>query len=240
MIVVIPDIHTQWRKADSIIKRYEGEDIILLGDTFDDYFDTIKENQDTAEWWMSICYEPYITCLMGNHDLSYLRPASRCGGWNKGKQAGLNAIGYTYSPLVKEYLKFFAYREVAGKKFLFSHAGVHPHYVPKTVLEKGLLIDFLKESEAEALNLIHSEQDTPHWIFHAGLSRGGAYLYGGPVWLDWDEFTPIEGYNQIVGHSRDETVRKKIYTDSENLCIDTSLWHYATIDENGKIEIVPI
>jgi hypothetical protein len=53
-----------------------------------------------------------------------------------------------------------------------------------------------------------------------GRGRGGPARIGGLVWLDWNtEFTPIEGLNQIVGHSSGSEVRVKRGVNSINYCI---------------------
>ena len=38
-------------------------------------------------------------------------------------------------------------------------------------------------------------------LFGAGWDRGGFQQYGGINWIDWNTFGPVNGINQIVGHS---------------------------------------
>ena len=38
-------------------------------------------------------------------------------------------------------------------------------------------------------------------LFAAGWDRGGTSRYGGMNWVDWRYLAPINGINQIVGHS---------------------------------------
>ncbi len=53
--------------------------------------------------------------------------------------------------------------------------------------------------------------------------------------MDWDEFEPIEGLNQLVGHTRGKTVRQKKAMFSENWCADTHLNHFLQIDDEGQV-----
>jgi hypothetical protein len=38
-------------------------------------------------------------------------------------------------------------------------------------------------------------------LFAAGWDRGGLHRNGGMTWVDWRNLAPINGINQIVGHS---------------------------------------
>lgn len=51
---------------------------------------------------------------------------------------------------------------------------------------------------------------------------------------------PINGLNQIVGHSFAENVRTKNIPDSTNYCIDTALRHVVEIKEDGTLQIVKV
>ena len=71
---------------------------------------------------------------------------------------------------------------------------------------------FVKEKEAN----LELSVGNSHWFYRAGHARYGDQKLGGIVWLDWDlEFKPIEGLNQIVGHTTSKT--GKILKNNENL-----------------------
>lgn len=54
--------------------------------------------------------------------------------------------------------------------------------------------------------------------------------------MDWDCFAPIDGLNQLVGHTNFRQPRKKSTATSTNWNIDTGLRYYAII-EDGVISI---
>jgi hypothetical protein len=87
--------------------------------------------------------------------------------------------------------------------------------------------------------------DQNHWFYYAGRSRGGPKKGGGIVWLDFkQEFQPIEGLKQIVGHTYHKNGRVNPHhldgnvnpADCDNLCIDNGLNEYIVFS-NGKLEI---
>ena len=54
------------------------------------------------------------------------------------------------------------------------------------------------------------------------------------------EFEPVEGLNQIVGHTRDITIREKTTQNSRNYCVDTHLNHVVLVNDDGTIAIEPV
>ena len=89
----------------------------------------------------------------------------------------------------------------------------------------------------EAISTLKDEQRVTPWL-QAGRGRGGTGRVGGLDWLDWSsEFVPIEGLNQIVGHSSRPDVRTKTAANSYNICIDTHLNHVILMDGDGKIHL---
>ena len=75
-------------------------------------------------------------------------------------------------------------------------------------------------------------------ILGAGEDRGGLQRIGGPLWMGWDNFMPISGVNQIVGHTPGDEVRKKITRKSRNYCLDVGNASVAAILEDGKLKIM--
>jgi len=79
----------------------------------------------------------------------------------------------------------------------------------------------------------------------SGKITPGGKKGGGIVWLDFkQEFQPIEGLKQIVGHTYHKNGRVNPHhldgnlnpADCDNLCIDNGLNEYIVIS-NGKLEI---
>jgi len=120
-------------------------------------------------------------------------------------------------------------------KWLLSHAGFHAFAAHPV---RGLADDYLEFSANEALDWAAQRRVNP-W-FGAVASRGGPQAVGGPLWLDWDdEFAPVTGVNQIVGHTEHRRVQRKGGEQFENWCLDTQLREIALIDDES-IEVVRV
>jgi hypothetical protein len=123
---------------------------------------------------------------------------------------------------------------VKPTEWLCSHGGIHPSLLhPFLGFDKASLLAL----EEEALwKLRYCQQVTP--FIAAGRGRGGPARVGGVDWLDWEtEFIPINGLNQIVGHSNGKEVRVKKGLDSVNYCVDTHLHHIVEVFEDGSLKI---
>lgn len=72
-----------------------------------------------------------------------------------------------------------------------------------------------------------------------GACLGGpVHVIGGPMTLNWNwEFEPIEGVNQIVGHTCGPKVREKSGPSSQNWCIDVHNTGVVGWIENGEFRI---
>jgi hypothetical protein len=121
---------------------------------------------------------------------------------------------------------------VGGRSLALTHAGWHRYHLHPV---KGFERDALLDLERWALDAIKTQQKVTALVA-AGRSRGGSAVYGGVDWLDWDEFKPVPGLNQIVGHTPGGDIRTKHLADSENYCLDTNLNHVILI-EDGKVRV---
>jgi len=196
--LILPDIHLQWEKAQSIIDLEKPDKIICLGDYFDSFCETEKTRKGTAEWLKAKLAEPNFIGIIGNHDVSYAYPVTRhtaCSGYEPEKKIEIRNI-LTQTDFDK--LKWF---HVLDDEWLLTHAGLSLHHIG------GLSYRFFKSvvrwlskqvETAEAC--IKSGQS--HWLFRAGVSRCGSQTCGGITWCDFkEEFKPIEGISQIFGHT---------------------------------------
>jgi hypothetical protein len=155
--------------------------------------------------------------------------------------------------------KYFAIDEILGSErqnitnkfkwrfwiddYLCTHAGLFSDYIDPSVKNNDdLNLFFVKEIERANIAL---RTDQNHWFYYAGRSRGGPKKGGGIVWLDFkQEFQPIEGLKQIVGHTYHKNGRVNPHhldgnvnpADCDNLCIDNGLNEYIVFS-NGKLEI---
>lgn len=253
--LVIPDIHNAVDRAEEAIARLEGrfDDIVLLGDYFDDFGDREQDAVRTATWLERSLRDPRRTHLVGNHDLAYFWPNrfTYCSGFEHEK---MRAIAPILSRVDRRRLKAAVLRE----GWLLSHAGVHPTYACGRSAS-----DLVQWLEVQLLQLGAGGQPA---ILAPGQARGGCQEFGGITWLDWfREFQPVSGVNQIVGHTPAQTVR--VYwmeshrqhvhrcahqldrppsdvvsiarCDSANICLDTQLRAVALVSPE-EIRIVPI
>jgi len=233
-ILIISDIHNQVGKLSKII-RHEAADInIVLGDWFDSYYYNRDEDYKiTADYLMRYLSHPNNHTLFGNHDLHYLfyNPHAMCSGYEHRKYNAISeTLGENRLNISKKF-DWFAW--VDG--YLCTHSGLHSNFIDPTAKDNSDINIFLiKERERANVKLISGDE---HWFYSAGLARGGPYPKGGIVWLDFDrEFAPVQGLNQIVGHTPRKDSKIAKYAKTENYCIDTSLNQWLTIT-NQKIEI---
>lgn len=231
--IVIPDIHQNIDRLNSILQTpecQEAQEIIFLGD----YFDSFDYDFYTPEMCKflnnNIENEKYIF-LLGNHDIHYFSsiPNYRCSGWSFQKQS---IIDLKLDKEVIRKIRPFKYEKILGEHFLFSHAGLHPSFVPfnfSDMLEDNTVyewFDYLEQSTMD--KQVAGISDT---LFGAGMDRGGFQNFGGITWLDWRNFVPIDNLNQIVGHSHRMSPDIKTNSDknSTNINIDTNLMYYLKI-----------
>jgi hypothetical protein len=262
-IAIIADIHHKINKAQTIISILEKDqniqNVILLGDYFDDFNDTPEKAKETAAWLKESLSFPKRIHLFGNHDLAYFypyHPHLKCPGWTMEKQKQINNI---ISP--EDIEKFKSYVLIEPEEINTGTGGPHPITLvthagitipslyginnPKETLEDQRL-SFLKEfSPQEHIKNFIEESKT--WsqalkkgTFHPFMRQGsrvGETCHGGPQWLDWSELEPIKGINQIVGHSIVKSPEIKKTNDSLNYCLDTNLNHFFILNKNHNKEL---
>lgn len=192
---IIPDIHNKVGIAQSIIDRFitPEDKIIFLGDYFDSYGDNATNAATTAYWVNRIADRPNTKLLLGNHDIGYTFPKHHsfyCPGNTREKSKRINDIisrskWDNYFDLV-----YF------DKGWVFSHAGFHPRYASHPV--KGASQKYIAKQCDDALK--NAAAQLHHPLFHYG-TRLGIPGPGGCNWLHWDDFEPIPGINQVVGHT---------------------------------------
>ncbi len=218
-ILIIPDVHTQIRRAEWALANIEHDRVVWLGDWFDDFGDSVESNRLTALWLRNRMDTTQDVFLLGNHDAPYLWPEVRgllCSGHTREKRTVINEV------LPRTYRKRFSLFFLEDERgFLLSHAGLHPSF--------GLTKEQQLRTEVwECLD--HLENGLMHPLVGAGVIRGGSQPYGGITWLDWREIEPI-GWKQIVGHTRGVEPR----CSGDNWCIDTHLRHCAVLEDEVTI-----
>jgi hypothetical protein len=230
-VLILSDVHTNIHSAERIITK-EGADLnIFLGDYFDSFGDSPRDNGQAAMWVKQRLYKDNYIFLLGNHDVSYLTPSeftTKCSGYSTGKQMAIDVhIG-------KSDTIGFKWFHWLNDDILLTHAGISNRWLQafkvSTLDFKGWLTEQAKNASKAIL------EGNPHWFLSVGKSRGGLQPIGGPLWCDWEtDFIPIPGYSQILGHTPGSYVRCRSFgTNSSNYCIDTDL-NYYVVYLNGSM-----
>ena len=203
--LILSDIHHRHDRAQSIIDKVPHDELVLLGDYFDNYNDTVQEAVDTAIWLTEkILGKPNTVAMIGNHCASYIFPQNyhlRCSGYSDQKNDAINKV-LTHKH--KEHFK--VYHITQG--YVCSHAGLTnqkwKEYSSKFDQKpEQTYLQFFDEvmSYFAQHDIKRARYNENAELFAAGWDRGGLSRYGGMNWADWCNLAPINGINQIVGHS---------------------------------------
>jgi len=163
--------------------------IVLLGDLVDSFRFNIMDQLDCVQTALTWVDDGRATLIAGNHEMSYIYDSQQCSGYNTALAAHLfplrNKLLRAMKPCV--WLPNIA--------LLITHAGVDSRLWLKHINTLGMYTP-VYEILDEAMRKEGS------WFYQVGRSRCGTGAYGGPLWCDWsNEFTPIDGIRQVVGHT---------------------------------------
>lgn len=215
--LVIPDVHHRWVRAQVIIDREQADHVVHLGDHQDNHGDIKGDAVATAHWTKSRL-DAGDTILLGNHDLPYwfYHHLHECPGWDAEKHRAIQPI---LSPEDRRKLRLWV--EVEG--WLLSHAGF-PSYHSGHIHEEQYYLEKLWAGR-------------PDPLIYASRGRMQRDAIDGVLWLDWDDFVPLIGIRQIVGHTPAPMPRRKwALGGMANIALDTNLKHYAVI-EDGVVTV---
>lgn len=213
----------------------------------------LYSKQKTLEWISKKKKElgDRATWLIGNHDLTYLTCYVENFALNRATQhfANWNCIcsGFTrkgarkFSRYVDEEWLFGLELAVKVGKFTVSHAGFHPkQFAPGVNIKRAIKESVLEWRGDRSGGYLRHELP---WIARCGKVRKGQSEVGSPIWLDfWEEFEPIEGINQVVGHTGCPHfyVQHNHTEHSKNFCIDHSQQGCAVINGGKLIKHIQI
>lgn len=197
-IIVLGDVHGL-RIWERIVARHPGSKFVFLGDYNDPYACAIS-NEEVLDNFkrlidFKLLHDEDVILLLGNHDMHY-------------KDTGIAALGSRYNVeiafdlmmLYDDYSHCFQNAYQCGN-LLFTHAGVSEEWFADAFQAAT------KEEAAWQLN--HCADGQEEALHHCGVRRGGPFSYGGIFWADKGEFAhPLEGYVQIVGHNRVDTIEE--------------------------------
>ena len=242
-VLIIPDVHgrTFWKeKVYKILKYDESTHIVFLGDYLDPYQYECIFSDDAIPIFKEIIdlkksNPNQITLLLGNHDCGYI--------WKSVCSCRRDKKNYDeISNIFNENLNLFdlAYScELGGKKYLFTHAGVHKVWFDLVFGENK---EYYPKIDMFLNNWLHTDQgNIEECLGMYSYFRG--YVdsnYGSCIWADvrewsWDVQNQSErnkelGYFQIFGHTQLEL--DPIIKDTF-ACIDTR--RYFILTEENKL-----
>lgn len=197
--LIIPDIHLKWERADKIISNVGADEIIFLGDYFDDFNDTPDMIRKMCEWLSASVEKPNRIHLMGNHDIHYAYPNRmfECSGYEQWKYF------ITQDNVDRKVWDKLKWYHILDDRWFLSHGGLHKLYMNQKILSLRETRDVFNTKldqwlHEECIKGLRNES----WVFGIGHSRGGCQRVGGLLWCDYErEFAPVKGLNQIVGHT---------------------------------------
>lgn len=203
--LIIPDLHHRWRQAEKIITAVGADEVLFLGDYFDDFNDDINMVRETSEWLVDSVKKPNRTHLYGNHDIQYgfAYSSFQCSGYTQWKYFIIHDM------VPRETWDKLKYFHILDNTWLLSHGGLHNHCVPNDIkklrigTDKKYIVTIGEYLDKEIVKAFQNAANHKgSWVFNAGHARGGFQRVGGITWCDYDrEFFPLMGINQIVGHT---------------------------------------
>lgn len=242
--LVLSDIHNRIIRAQSIIDKVPHDKLVLTGDYFDNHGEgayAVEYARDTAVWLKEkILHNPKAVALLGNHDNSYIFDTNihfRCSGYTPYKSIAINDVLTS-----EDKSKFGVYH--IDQNHVFSHAGL------TSKLWKDYSSKFVEQSETETkleffdrvMKVVSNEAieaanaNNNVELFGAGWERGGFQQYGGINWVDWNTFGPVNGINQIVGHSIRRVPQILLQHKHGGFVKQDVTEHYKPLDTANKLD----
>jgi len=222
-MIILPDIHGRnfWKEA---ILGKENEEIIFLGDYLDPYlfedefanfgdpdmdisaldkqdllFEKMKDNLNSIIEFKKT-HPKNVILLLGNHDLHYTFI-------EKGSRYDYRHAGEIWNIFEKnkEIFRMAYEKNINGKRFIFSHAGISTNWL------KAHKLGLQGWTEANIVDWANNGYLVRNGQFLNALNdisnyRGGFNWYGSMVWADFREYLEKDngliGDYQIFGHSQ--------------------------------------
>ena len=213
-ILIIPDVHGRdfWKEPVKQELKNDETSIVFLGDFTDGYIHEWEPNFDYRQHTVDNFKEVIelkrqnpdrITLLLGNHDCGYAIGDSICSSrMDRSHRSELEE-------LFKENRELFQIAEehdIAGRHFIFSHAGILKGWVRSVWGGETESPDFKVVDRLNNAWLV-DDWSILNYLGDYDTYRGwGGLQYGSPVWSDirsWIRVTPEETYGfNIVGHTQ--------------------------------------
>jgi len=220
--LIIPDIHDEVAIVDSIVERERPDEAIFLGDYFDSFNGSPADALNTARWLKARLWLPGYFFIMGNHETQYRWPKSP---WHISKSYTKNKQDAIDSVLTTADWQRMTFAVQRGN-YWFSHAGFHPDlFARPNGWNDNRVWEIIHRAEFEASAGIHT--------YITDEQRDTSDAPSGPQWLRWQQFVPIPGVNQVVGHTEHDVPQEKNMPDSRNVNLDTHLCFYGVLEDGA-------
>lgn len=229
--LVVPDVHLAVVRVQLLLRQFPADRVIWLGDWFDDFGSTPEQAEETVGWLIRRMDDhPEDVFLWGNHDLHYRHAHTACSGFQPEVFQLLQTV------LQQRHWRRFRWFHLAEGR-LFTHAGLSRPLAPENRWPAEELVKWLEGQAAQAESRL--ERRDRHWLYAAGVARGGRAVSGGPLWCDLSEFEPLPGIRQVFGHTPGVKPRRKGPEHESSWCLDTRLRHVLRL-QDGREEILPV
>lgn len=249
--IVVPDLHNRIHWIELFLSKEVFDEVVFLGDYFDQHDTTVIDTRATATWLKFSLAQPKRIHLFGNHDLGYAY--QHTDKYSRLQLRWMHCEGNTPKKY-KAINKIITRQEWDQLRLLYitqgwhlSHAGLSEHHFAKPFIG---FADAEKICERALENVRNGMCDpvlTTGWarrhvIGNKTPTREDNEPGGGILWQDWHhEFEPIEGINQIVGHTvnieagvRSNHFHQRSEAVWLNYCIDVNS-AYVAIIEDGEV-----
>ena len=240
-MIIIPDIHGRkfWKEA---VTGREEDIIVFLGDYLDPYPHDFPDKTADEIWeqtWNNFNdiiefkkkHPSNVVLLLGNHDLHYIYP----------KMDDSSRYDYERAAQIKgkfnenKDIFLLAYeRTINGKRFIFSHAGIHKLWIAdwfgSSVTDKNV-VDYMNNG------FLTNDPSLPRALDQYSTYRGGWESYGSMVWADvrewWSEKPRSSPFGdvQIFGHTQLDDKPINFW----NTYYDLDVRRGFLINENGDV-----
>lgn len=227
--LIVPDVHgrTFWEEPVKEVLEKTNAKIVFLGDYLDPYGYEGITSKDAIMVFKEIIelkklYKDRIILLIGNHDVCYIGETESGGRYDKWNAPEIRDLFMNNWDL----FEFIYFDEVAGKKYLFSHAGFNPEWLDirreflgikddEPFLDFVIGYDWKLNFFKDQMRLVSYLEDVSSWRW--GPARASSF-----VWCDVNEHLfehkHLEGCVQIFGHTQQAKVPVR---EKDNLyCLD--------------------
>ena len=213
-LLIIPDVHGRdfWKEPVKKVLEDTNAHIIFLGDYTDCYptewapnFDCGQHTVDNFKEIIELKRQnpDRITLLLGNHDCGYaISDTISSSRMDRKRRSELEELFKGN----RELFQIAEECDIAGRHFVFSHAGILKGWV------KSVWGDEADDTDFKVVDRLNNAWLVEDWSILNYLGdydnyRGwGGLQYGSPVWSDirsWIRVTPEETYGfNIVGHTQ--------------------------------------